>query len=235
MVREHGGKFSDFPPDLDLIESTRNRRDVQKVHIPLQKFAQDEVSKFMMRNGHTIKMGATLHSRILEVRKAMESSLEEDPDQNMVPSADVLAFLTVMEGVSSTTLQLAVDTQTHLRLSVSSKIEKAMGVAHLRQDPLKKRKEDFIAPDTYRLIEEAAVKKQNLQWAQEGLKKGVAVGSKHGAAPRSGLSHGRPSSKSSGGGKKNSTFERYAKSGGGKGSDRSKTKKDSRSSDSSKA
>ena len=162
MVREHGGSFSDFPPDLDLIESTKNRKDVQKVQLSLQKFAQEEVSRFMRRNGYTIKMCATSHSRIVEMHRAMEFSLDEDPDQNMVPSSDVLEFLKVMDGVSSTALQLAVDTQTHLRLSVSSKIEKAMGVAHLRRDPLKKKKEDFIAPDTYRLIEEAAVKKQNL-------------------------------------------------------------------------
>ena len=220
MVREHGGSFSDFPPDLDLIESTKNRKDVQKVQISLQKFAQDEVSRYMKRNGHTIKMCATVHSRIVEMRRAMEFSLTEDPSQDVVPSSDVLEFLRVVDGVSSTALQLAVDTQTHLRLAVSSKIEKAMGVAHLRQDPLKKKKEDFIAPDTYRLIEEAAVKKQNLQWAQEALKKGIAVGSKHGATPRAGLSHGRPSSKTSGGGRRNATFEGYTKGGGGKGSGR---------------
>ena len=213
LLREHGGTFKEFPMELDLIEATKMRTDVQKVTIPLQQFAQKEVSKYMLRNSCTIKMCGTVFSRVIEMRKEVEASLEASPDNNMVPTADVLEFLKVLDGASSAALQLAVDTQTHIRLAVSSRIEKAMGVGHLRRDPFKKEKEDFIAPDTYKLIEEAAVKKQNLQWAQDALKKDVAVGSKHGSG---GLSHGRPSSKSSGGGKQNKSFDKYKSSGGNK-------------------
>jgi hypothetical protein len=195
-----------------MIESTKMRKDVQAVNIPLLQFAQKEVAKYMLRNASTIKMCGTVLSRVLEMETELEKSLEEQPDNNVVPASDVLEFLKVLDGAAGASLQLAVDTQTHLRLAVSSKIEKAMGVGHLRQDPFKKKKEDFIAPDTYEMMEQAAVKKQNLQWAQEGLRKGVAVGSKHG----SGVSHGRPPPRSSGGGKKNNgAFDKYKSKPGG--------------------
>ena len=110
------------------------------------------------------------------MRRATEFSLDKDPDQGMVPSSDVLEFLKVVDGVSSTALQLAVDTQTTLRLAISSKIEKAMGVAHLRQDPLEKKKKGFIAPDTCRLIEEAAVQEAEPPVGTGGPKEGRRSG-----------------------------------------------------------
>ena len=129
MVWEHGDRLSDFPPDLDLIESTKNRKDVQKVQLSLQKFAQGEVSRYMMRNGYTIKMCATVHSRIVEMRKAMEFSLDEDPDQDTVPSSDVLEFLKVVDGVPVQPFSWLLI----LRHTLFSRlIEKAMGVARLR-------------------------------------------------------------------------------------------------------
>ena len=215
LMHEHSGKYDTFPPELDLIESTRTRKDVQSTKITLQQFAQENVSKFMMRNEQTIRMCGTTYSRVLEMRKKVEDQIAEDQvdqDQTLIPAEDIVSFLKVVEGASSTSLQLAVDTQTHMRLAVSSKVERAMGVAHLRQDPFKKKKEDFISPDTYKLIEEAAKRKQNLTWAQSALKKGVAVGSQLGT----GLSHGGPPRKTSGAGKKKKNpFSNYKGKGGG--------------------
>jgi hypothetical protein len=66
-----------------------------------------------------------------------------------------------------------------------------MGIDHLRVDPLKKQADDFISDDTYKLVEEAAQKKQNLSWAKQG----VFPGSQHGH-----FSGKPPPRKSSGGG-----------------------------------
>jgi hypothetical protein len=66
-------------------------------------------------------------------------------------------------------MELAVDTQIHLRLAVSRRIETALGAGHLRKDPLKKVKEDFLPPDTHEIIADVAQKKENLSWAQNRL------------------------------------------------------------------
>ena len=214
LMHEHSGKYEEFPPELDLIESTRTRKDVQNTKLTLQQFAQENVSKFMIRNEQTVRMCGTTYSRVFEMRRKVEEQITEDrenEDQTLIPAEDIVSFLKVVEGSSSTSLQLAVDTQTHMRLAVSSKVEKAMGVAHLRQDPFKRKKEDFISPDTYKLIEEAAKRKQNLTWAQSALKKGVAVGSNLGT----GLSHGGPPRKTPGAGKKKNPFSNYKGKGGG--------------------
>ena len=44
-----------------------------------------------------------------------------------------------------------------------------MGIDHLRVDPVKKRADDFICDETYKLVEAEAKKKQNLAWAQQEL------------------------------------------------------------------
>ena len=113
----------------------------------------------------------------------------------------------MLEGACDGTLSLAVDTQTHMRLAVSRRIESALGVAHLRQDPFKREKEDFIDPKTYTLIEDAATKKENLAWALDSRSKIVGKG---------GSLYGNRSQNSSGGGK-NKPFSRYAKGGRGRG------------------
>ena len=67
-------------------------------------------------------------------------------------------------------MDLAIDTQTLMRLAVSRRIETALGVAHLHQDPTKHPKEDFMSPKTLTVIEEAAKMREDLTWAMEARK-----------------------------------------------------------------
>ncbi len=56
-----------------------------------------------------------------------------------------------------------------MRMSVSRRIESALGVAHLQQDSTKRPKEDFISPKTLTLIEDAA-KMRGLDMGNGGAK-----------------------------------------------------------------
>ena len=71
----------------------------------------------------------------------------------------------------------------HLNVS-NHRVDVAMGIDHLRIDPLKKVQDDFISLDTYKLIEEAAKTKQNLTWAKKGVFPGPQVGSFSGKPPQ---------------------------------------------------
>ena len=169
MAREHCGTYSSYPADLDMMETTKLRPEVKKANLTLQTFASQEVSRYMIRNNATIKMAGTAYSRVIEMRRKLQQCVTGTDDEDVVPISDVVSFLEVLEGTSSSTLELAVDVQTHLRLAVSRRIESALGVGHLRQDPLKKKKVDFVPPDTYALIADAAQKKEDLSWAQSRL------------------------------------------------------------------
>jgi hypothetical protein len=100
----------------------------------------------------------------------------------------------VLEFAAEGSLDLAIDCQTLMRMSVSRRIESALGVAHLQQDPTKRPKEDFISPKTLTLIEDAAKMREDLTWAMEARK--VAT------SENSSLFGGRPR-KSPGGGQCN--------------------------------
>jgi hypothetical protein len=84
-----------------------------------------------------------------------------------VPSHVLLEFLHTLKTTAAGAMDLAIDTQTLMRLSVSRRIETALGVAHLHQDPTKQPKEDFMSPKTLTLIEEAAKMREDLTWAME--------------------------------------------------------------------
>jgi hypothetical protein len=56
----------------------------------------------------------------------------------------------------------------HVRLSVAKRVGTAMGIKHLRVDPLKRGEDDFISDDACKLIKAEAEKKQNLTWAKQG-------------------------------------------------------------------
>jgi hypothetical protein len=43
-----------------------------------------------------------------------------------------------------------------------------MGIDHLRFDPTKREKDDFISPDAHKLVEKEAKHKQNIAWAKKG-------------------------------------------------------------------
>lgn len=204
MMREHGGTFTSFPPELDMMETTKMRAEVKKASLTLSEFAAKEVSRYMQRNALTIKMSGTALSRVVEMRRRLSDCITGTDDEDVVPIADVLNFLEVIEGTTNGTLELAVDTQTHLRLAVSRRIETALGVGHLRKDPLKTEKEDFLPPDTYQIIADAAQKKEDLSWAQSRL-----------TSLKKESSHGGPSHKSTGGGNNRGAFSQYKKAPGG--------------------
>ena len=204
MMREHGGTFSLFPPELDMLETTKMRSEVKKANLTLLEFASKEVSRYMQRNALTIKMAGTALSRVVEMRRQLSECVVSVDDEDVVPISDVLNFLEVLEGTTNGTMELAVDTQIHLRLAVSRRIETALGVGHLRKDPLKKVKEDFLPPDTYEIIADAAQKKEDLSWAQNRL-----------STVKNSSSHGGPSQKSTGGGNNRGAFSQCKKATGG--------------------
>jgi hypothetical protein len=113
----------------------------------------------MTRNTGTIKMCGTVLSRVRELKSDLTAPPEEDGEDeddevpsprlpSSVPSDVLLEFLTVLELAAEGSLDLAIDCRTLMRMSVSRRIETALGVVHLQQDPMKRPKEDFISPKT---------------------------------------------------------------------------------------
>jgi len=68
ILREHGGTFATFPPDLDMLASTKALKLVQDAKVTLPNFATQEVAKFMSRNTGTIKMCGTVLSRVRKMK-----------------------------------------------------------------------------------------------------------------------------------------------------------------------
>jgi hypothetical protein len=180
ILREHGGTFTTFPPDLDMLASTKALKLVQDAKVTLPNFATQEVAKFMARNAGTIKMCGTVLSRVREMKadltRPSEGSDEDDDEMDSpglpptVPTATLIEFLSVVESAAEGAMDLSIDTQTLMRLSVSRRIETALGVAHLHQDPTKHPKEDFMSPKTLSIIEDAAKMREDLTWAMEARK-----------------------------------------------------------------
>jgi hypothetical protein len=164
-----------------MLASTKALKLVQDAKVTLPHFATQEVAKFMSRNTGTIKMCGTVLSRVREMKSDLtyvpphlgeddedEDSLTHVPQS--IPTADLLEFLTTLEFAADGAMDLAIDTQTLMRLSVSRRIETAIGAAHLHQDPTKHPKEDFMSPKTLTVIEEAAKMREDLTWAMEARK-----------------------------------------------------------------
>ena len=182
ILREHGGTFNAFPPDLDMLASTKALKLVQEAKVSLPHFATHEVAQFMSRNTGTIKMCGTVLSRIKEMRGDVQTPVHDGSDDDAsstgstpaLPSSvplDMLEeFLAILESAAEGAMDLAIDTQTFMRLAVSRRIETALGVAHLQQDPTKHPKEDFMSPKTLTLIEDAAKVREDLTWAMEARK-----------------------------------------------------------------
>ena len=227
ILREHGGTFATFPPDLDMLASTKALKLVQEAKVTLPNFATQEVAKFMSRNTGTIKMCGTVLSRVRELKSDLTyvpPSHDEEDDEGValthvppsIPTADLLEFLTILEFAADGAMDLAIDTQTLMRLSVSRRIETALGVAHLHQDPTKHPKEDFMSPKTLTVIEEAAKMREDLTWAMEArktvtgdrstlfqsrLRKSPGGGQRHPSAPGVGRGRGTGGKHGSGKGK----------------------------------
>jgi hypothetical protein len=134
----------------------------------------------MTRNSGTIKMCGTVLSRLREMKADIAPPVmgsDEDDDETdspglppSIPTAMLFEFLSVVESAAEGALDLSIDTQTLMRLSVSRRIETALGVAHLHQDPTKHPKEDFMSPKTLSIIEDAAKMREDLTWAMEARK-----------------------------------------------------------------
>jgi hypothetical protein len=180
ILREHGGTFTTFPPDLDMLASTKALKLVQDAKVTLPNFATQEVAKFMTRNAGTIKMCGTVLSRVREMKSDLthhsEGSDEDDDEMDSpglphtIQTPMLLEFLSVLELAAEGAMHLSIDTQTLMRLSVSRRIETALGVAHLHQDPTIHPKEDFMSPKTLSIIEDAAKMREDLTWAMEARK-----------------------------------------------------------------
>jgi hypothetical protein len=141
------------------------------------------------RNDFTTKMAGTLWSHVLDSMEELREQLESDPDV-LFRADNILKQFEELEGCARSTFVLGMDMSSHLRLNVSRRVDTAMGIDHLRVDPLKRAADDFISPDTYKLVEEAAKQKQNLTWAKQGVFPGS----------RAGHFSGYPPPKTSGGG-----------------------------------
>jgi hypothetical protein len=210
ILREHGGTFTTFPPDLDMLASTKALKlGLQDAKVTLPNFATQEVAKFMTRNAGTIKMCGTVLSRVREMKADLtlqsagsgeEDDEMESPDLTQtIPTTMLVEFSSVLESAAEGAMDLSIDTQTLMRLSVSRRIEAALGVAHFHQDPTKHPKEDFMSPKTLSIIEDAAKMREDLTWAMEARK--IVTGER---AP---LFHSRLH-KSPGGGRGNPSTQR---------------------------
>ena len=205
LSRSHQGFFPPeaWPNRLALSDSTRNAKEIKNApKITLPQHA-GEVGKFMDRNDYTTKMIGTAWSRLLDSTEQLREQLKDEPD--LVFRADeVLKQLEPIEAPVGAAFKLGLDVSAHLRFNVSKRVDQAMGIDHLRADPTKRAADDFISPETYKLVEEAAKHKQNLSWAKQGHFPGSNVG----------RFSGRPSPKSSGGGNNNNN--RQQNGGGGR-------------------
>ena len=219
-MHRNQGSFEEYPNKLVLKDSTKNSKDMQKAQkLTLPQYAV-EVQKFLERNDNTIKMAGTCWSHVLDMTTDISNNLTSDPDA-WYRADDILERLTVAQNCAESAFVFGLDSAVHLRLSVANRVDTAMGIKHLRVDPLKKGEDDFISDDTYKLVQAEAEKKQNLTWAKQG----DFPGSKKGAS-----FFGKPSQKYPGGGKQN--YQKKKQSGGrgsgrgrgkgGKGRDKSK-------------
>ena len=82
ILREQGGTFATFPPDLDLLASTKALKLVQEAKLTLPNFATQEVAKYMSRNAGTIRMCGTVLSRVRELRTDLTPGCEPGEDMD---------------------------------------------------------------------------------------------------------------------------------------------------------
>ena len=165
VIRTHSGTFPHFPCELDVIGAMKKLPGVADAKISLVDFAQTEVAKFMRANARTVRLSGTSFSRTLEFQQQLADYLDNDPQATEVSLEWVLEFVDKVVGVSRGAFALSIDTQTALRLAVSTRLEKAMKVDHLTANPLKAEREDFVPPVVIKRIEDAAKRNLDLTWA----------------------------------------------------------------------
>ena len=214
--RNHQGVYPDdgWPNGLAMKESTRNSSDMQKAKkLTLPQYSV-EVSKFLERNDFTTKMTGSALSRIVDMKQQIVDSLTSDPEA-WHRADDIVNQLNEIEDCCKGSFIFGLDQSVHMRLNVANRVDEAVGISHLRVNPLKKAKDDFISPDTYKLVETEAKQKQNLTWAKQGHFNGSRAGQRF---------SGKPFSKSSGNGGKSKHGQggSFSKSTSSKGSGKGK-------------
>ena len=165
VIRTHSGTFPQFPCELDVIGAMKKLPGVADAKISLVDFAQTEVAKFMRANARTVRLSGTSFSRTLEFQRQLADHLDNDPHATEISLDWVLEFVDKVVGASRGAFAMSIDTQTALRLAVSTRLEKAMKVDHLTSNPLKAEREDFIPPVVMKRIEDAAKRNLDLTWA----------------------------------------------------------------------
>ena len=197
------GSFATYPNKMVLKDSTKNSKDMQSAKkLTLPQYAV-EVQKFLERNDNTTKMAGTCWSHVLDMTADVSAAVTSDPDA-WFRADDILERLQIAQICAESTFTFGLDASVHMRLSVANRVDEAMGIKHLRVDPLKAGEDDFISDDTYKLVQAEAEKKQNLTWAKQGDFPRSKAGSSF---------FGKPSQKYPRGGKSN-TFQSKKKSGG---------------------
>ena len=208
LLRDHGGVFPEgcWPAKLALHDSTKAHQEMKKAKtISLEQFAK-ETSGFIDRVSSSTKFAGTVWSRIFEFTDDIQSQLCDDPKLVWTGESILAEVNPIMEAAHANFL-FGLDAAKHMQLAVSKKVDTALGIDHLRVDETKKRHDDFISKDTYKLVEQAAKAKQDLSWA----KKGIFPGSQLGHFSR------RPFPKSPGSGDNKSGRSSRRGRGGGKG------------------
>ena len=127
------------------------------------------------RNSTAAKMSATSWSRAQDFISVLEDQIGQDPDVVFRGDA-LLETARALAGTAEAAFLLTMDTAVHARLSVAKKVDVAFGIDHLRVDPAARPKDDFISDDTFKIVETAAKRKQNLSWAQQGIFPGSHIG-----------------------------------------------------------
>ena len=206
ISRDCAGQYPEkaWPASLAMSESTKSCKEMQKAKkLTLPEYSK-EVSKFMDRNSTVTKLVGTAWSRVVDIEADLQEQVTIDPDI-VFRGSDLLGKVSVINKCLEGTFTMSLDAATHLRLNVADRVDVAMGIDHLRIDPRKKETDDFLSDDTYKLVESAAKKKQDLTWAKTGVFPGSQVG----------RFSGQPPPRSTGGGGKYSSGR--GKGGGGRG------------------
>jgi hypothetical protein len=181
-MHKNQGSFTRYPNKMVLKDSTKNSKDMQKAKkLTLPQYAV-EVQKFLDRNDNSTKMAGTCWSHILDMISDVTTNLDTDPD-SWYRGDDMLDKLNEVQQCAEAAFTLGLDSSVHMRLSVANRVDEAMGIKHLRVDPLKAGEDDFISNDTYKLVQAEAEKKQNLTWAKQGDFPGSKAGSRFFGGP----------------------------------------------------
>ena len=211
LRREHSGLFPKdaLPRDLQIPEDIRREKAVATAKLGFLAVTKDIIQPVMDANTDSLKMAATVHSRLEELRAEMSEASNSSPDATVLAS-DILEEVLVILGTTEGTLDMVLDTHARLRTAVTSRLEKLMGFDNLHPDPNKRAKESFLSDDFDRMIEERAKSKAHRAWAR----------SQHqGSNPSRGSLHEDPPPKNLGGGGATKPWRTKRASGGrGRGS-----------------